>query len=172
MHDNRFIFIHLLIRQNQQYTRGQSGPLPIIQYLPVSLFSDTGQWIVLYFRYEYPLQNGVIMTNYKVELEAAWLVREVKTAEDAMAIALSESGKRLNPKLDYVDVEIGTLNCASCNDEFMSVFLVADTALVGLILSIRIYEADSEEHASRIAKSVIGRAFRDVPLKVISVEPF
>ena len=112
------------------------------------------------------------MTNYKVELEAAWLVREVKTAEDAMAIALSESGKRLNPKLDYVDVEIGTLNCASCNDEFMSVFLVADTALVGLILSSRIYEADSEEHAARIAKSVIGRAFRDVPLKVISVEPF
>lgn len=112
------------------------------------------------------------MTNFKVDLEAAWLVREVKTTEDAMAIALSEAGKRLNPKLDYVDVEIGTLNCASCNDQFMSVFMVADTALVGLTLQIKIYEAESKEHASRIAKSVIGRAFRDVPLKVIAAEEF
>lgn len=112
------------------------------------------------------------MTNYDVLLEAAWLVHDVESSEDAMAIALSEAGKRLNPKLDYVEVDVGTLSCASCGDEFMSVFSVANTALVGLSLEIKIYDAESEEHAARIAKSVIGRVFRDVPLKVISVEQF
>jgi hypothetical protein len=37
---------------------------------------------------------------------------------------------------------------------------------------MKVFDAESEEHASRIAKSVIGRALRDVPLKVVDVEEF
>jgi hypothetical protein len=36
---------------------------------------------------------------------------------------------------------------------------------------MKVFDAETEEHASRIAKSVIGRALRDVPLSVIDVEP-
>lgn len=109
------------------------------------------------------------MKNFNVLLEAAWIVRDVESSEDAMAIALSEAGKLLNPKLDFVEVDIGTLSCAACGDEFMSVFSVANTSLVGLSLEMKVYDAESDEHAARIAKSVIGRVFRDIPLKVVDV---
>ncbi|TGC09418.1 DUF555 domain-containing protein [Methanolobus halotolerans] len=112
------------------------------------------------------------MPNYHVTLEAAWLVRDVKTADDAIGVAISEAGKRLNPKLDYVEVDIGTTFCPSCKEPFSSVFLAANTAIVGLVLEMKVFDAESEEHAARISKSVIGRALRDVPLDVIDVQPF
>ncbi|MDW7731958.1 MAG: DUF555 domain-containing protein [Methanolobus sp.] len=112
------------------------------------------------------------MPNYHVTLEAAWLVRDVKTADDAIGVAISEAGKRLNPKLDYVEVDIGTTFCPSCKEPFSSVFLAANTAIVGLVLEMKVFDAESEEHAARISKSVIGRALRDVPLDVVDVQPF
>ena len=112
------------------------------------------------------------MPNYNVFLEGAWLVKDVATGEDAIGIAISEAGKRLNPKLEYIGVDVGTMNCANCEESFMSVYVVADTALVGLLFQMKVYEAESEEHASRIATSVIGKALRDVPLKVAEVDEF
>ena len=112
------------------------------------------------------------MSNYNVFLEGAWFVKDVATGEDAIGIAISEAGKRLNPKLEYVGVDVGTMNCAHCDEKFMSVYVVADTALVGLLFQMKVYEAESEEHAARIATSVIGKALRDVPLKVAAVEEF
>lgn len=112
------------------------------------------------------------MPNYNVYLEGAWLVKDVATGEDAIGIAISEAGKRLNPKLEYVGVDVGTMNCANCEEDFMSVYVVADTALVGLLFQMKVYEAETEEHASRIATSVIGKALRDVPLKVVDVDEF
>ncbi|MCQ6963782.1 MAG: uncharacterized protein PWR29_1429 [Methanolobus sp.] len=112
------------------------------------------------------------MTNYHVTLEAAWLVRDVKSGDDAIGVAISEAGKRLNPKLDYVEVDIGTTFCPSCNEPFSSVFVAANTAIVGLVLEMKVFDAESKEHAARIAKSVIGRALRDVPLDVVDVEEF
>jgi uncharacterized protein (UPF0212 family) len=105
------------------------------------------------------------MTNYHVTLEAAWLVRDVKSADDAISVAIAEAGKRLNPKLDFVEVDVGTTYCSVCGEPFSSVFLTANTAIVGL-------DAETEEHAARIAKSVIGQALRDVPLNVIEVKEF
>ena len=112
------------------------------------------------------------MPNYNVCLEGAWLVKDVATGEDAIGIAISEAGKRLNPKLEFVGVDVGTMNCAGCGENFMSVYVVADTALVGLLFQMKVYEAESEEHAVRIATSVIGKSLRDVPLKVADVEEF
>jgi uncharacterized protein (UPF0212 family) len=40
---------------------------------------------------------------------------------------------------------------------------------VGLVLELTVFNADSEEHAERIAKSEVGGALRDVPLEVIEV---
>ncbi|MEI7826195.1 MAG: DUF555 domain-containing protein [Euryarchaeota archaeon] len=109
------------------------------------------------------------MPNYYVTLEAAWLVKDVKSVDDAIGIAIAETGKRLNPKLSKVEVAIGSISCPACGEILDSAYLVARTALVGLILEIKILNAENESHAAKIAKSVIGKALADVPLKAIDV---
>ncbi len=110
------------------------------------------------------------MTNYLVTLEAAWLVKDVKSLDDAMSVAVAEAGKRLNPNLNYVEVEVGSTSCPACGEAFDSVFMAANTALVGLVFQMKVFDAESEEHAARISKSVVGRALRNVPLNVVEVE--
>jgi uncharacterized protein (UPF0212 family) len=108
------------------------------------------------------------MADYLVAMEAAWLVREVDDVDDAIGVAVSEAGRRLNEAgLDYVEVEVGGTPCPACGEPFDSAFVAADTALVGLLLEMKVFNADSEQHAQRIAKSEVGDAVRDVPLKVI-----
>jgi uncharacterized protein (UPF0212 family) len=110
------------------------------------------------------------MSNYLVEMEAAWPVRDVDDADDAIGVAVSESGRRLNDAgKEYVDVEVGTAACPACGEPFSATLVAADTALVGLLVSIDVFNAENEEHASRIAKSEVGGALRDIPLKVIRV---
>ncbi len=110
------------------------------------------------------------MSNYLVAMEAAWLVRDVKEIDDAIGVAVSEAGKRLNSEgLEYVEVEVGATGCPACGELFDSAFVAAETALVGLALEMEVFNADSEEHASRIAKSEVGGALRDVPLSVVEI---
>ncbi len=104
--------------------------------------------------------------DFTVVLEAAWLVHDVSDIDDAIGVAVSEAGKRLNEEgMDYVEVEVGFTDCPACGEPFDSAFVAADTALVGLVLEMDVFNAESEEHAQRIAKSDIGGALRDVPLK-------
>ncbi|OPY37853.1 MAG: hypothetical protein A4E35_01021 [Methanoregula sp. PtaU1.Bin051] len=110
------------------------------------------------------------MPDYLVTLESAWVIKDVKSLDDAIGIAVSEAGKRLNPSAKYVDVEAGMLTCPYCEQDLSSAIVVADTALVGLVLEMKVFRAESKEHAERIAKSVIGKALRDVPLKLLDVE--
>jgi len=108
------------------------------------------------------------MSNYEVAMEAAWLVRDVEETDDAIGVAVSEAGKRLNETdKQYVEVEPGVTGCPACGEPFDAAFLAANTALVGLLLEIDIF--NSEEHAERIAKSEVGGALRDVPLEVIEI---
>jgi len=108
------------------------------------------------------------MSNYLVVMEAAWLVRDVEAVDDAIGVAVSEAGKRLNQQdMDYVEVDVGATGCPACGEPFDSAFIAADTALVGLVLEMKVFNADSQEHAQRIAKSEVGGALRDVPLSVV-----
>ena len=108
------------------------------------------------------------MSNYLVAMEAAWLVRDVEAVDDAIGVAVSEAGKRLNnAEMDYVEVEVGATPCPACGEAFDSAFIAAETALVGLLLEMEVFNADGTEHAARIAKSEVGGALRDVPLTVI-----
>jgi hypothetical protein len=110
------------------------------------------------------------MTNYLVAMEAAWLVRDVEDVDDAIGVAVSEAGKRLNEMdKEYVEVDVGATPCPACGEPFDSAFIAASTALVGLLLELEVYNAEGEKHASRIAKSEVGGALRDVPLQVIDV---
>jgi uncharacterized protein len=110
------------------------------------------------------------MGNYLVAMEAAWLVRDVDEIDDAIGVAVSEAGKRLNSEnMDYVEVEVGATGCPACGEPFDSAFVAANTALVGLGLEMEVFNADGEEHAARIAKSEVGGALRDVPLSVVEL---
>jgi len=108
------------------------------------------------------------MSNYLVAMEAAWLVRDVDTVDDAIGVAVSEAGKRLNESgLEYVDVEVGIADCPACGEPFDAGFLAASTGLIGLMLEMKVFNAETDEHAARIAKSEVGGALRDVPIEVI-----
>jgi len=110
------------------------------------------------------------MPDFNVVIESAWVIRDVKSLDDAIGIAISEAGKRLNPAAKYVEVESGFLTCPYCEETLSCAIVVADTALVGLVLEMKVFRAETKEHAERIAKSVIGKALRDIPLKVLEVQ--
>ncbi|EJG07036.1 MAG: DUF555 domain-containing protein [Methanofollis liminatans] len=110
------------------------------------------------------------MTDYNVSLESAWVIKDVKSLDDAIGIAISEAGKRLNPSAKFVEIESGFIQCPYCENDLNCALVVANTALVGLSLDMKVFNAESGEHASRIAKSVIGRALGNVPLKVTDVQ--
>lgn len=111
------------------------------------------------------------MENYYVTLEAAWTVKDVESVEDAMSVSISEAGRKLNDSgLGYVEIDIGSTMCPACGQPFESVYIAADTALVGLLFGIKIFNAENQEHAIKIAKSSIGNALKDVPLEAIEVE--
>ena len=108
------------------------------------------------------------MTNYLVGMEAAWLVRDVDEIDDAIGVAVSSAGRRLNDSgLEYVDVTVGGTPCPYCGESFDSGYIAAETALIGLVLEMKVFNADSEKHARRIAKSEVGGALREVPLDVL-----
>ncbi|WP_256686488.1 DUF555 domain-containing protein [Halococcus qingdaonensis] len=110
------------------------------------------------------------MADYLVAMEAAWLVRDVDSIDDAIGVAVSEAGKRLNDEdKSYVEVDVGATGCPACGEPFDSAFVAAGTALVGLVLEIEVFNADGREHAQRIAKSEVGGALRDVPLDIVEV---
>ncbi len=109
------------------------------------------------------------MSDFLAILESAWIIKDVSSIDDAIGIAISEAGKRLNPTAKYVDVEIAAIKCPYCQKQLNSALVVAQTALVGLSLEIKIFKAESKEHAERIAKSVVGKVLRDIPLKVQEV---
>jgi uncharacterized protein (UPF0212 family) len=110
--------------------------------------------------------------NYVVAMEAAWVVRDVTDIDDAIGVAISEAGKRLNEQdMEYVELDVGATFCPACGEPFDSAYVAADTALVGLELEMDVFNAESEEHAQRIAKSDVGGALRDVPLKILATEP-
>jgi hypothetical protein len=115
-------------------------------------------------------QGDKKMPDYLVTLESAWYIKEAKSLDDAIGIAISEAGKRLNPSAKFVEVEAGMLACPFCDQPLSSAIVVADTALVGLVLEMKVFRAESKEHAARIAKSVIGKALKEIPLKQLDVQ--
>jgi len=110
------------------------------------------------------------MSNYLVRMEAAWQVRDVDEIDDAIGVAVSEAGRRLNEAdMDYVEVDVGVTGCPACGEPFDSAFIAAGYALVGLELAMKVFNAENDEHAERIAKSEVGGAIRDIPLEVFEI---
>ncbi len=86
-----------------------------------------------------------------------------------MNIAVAEAGKKLNPDLDFVEIDVGDVGCPKCGQTFKSAFMVSGMALVGLIFEMKVFNAENKEHAARIAKYEIGKRIQRIPLEVIEV---
>jgi len=110
------------------------------------------------------------MADYTVGLQAAWPVRDVEDVDQAIAVAVSEAGRRLNEAdKERVEVDVGRKACPTCGEPFDAALHAANTAMIGLVLRIDVFGVDNEEHATRVAKSETGSALRDVPLSVVEV---
>ncbi|MBW9222801.1 DUF555 domain-containing protein [Methanothermococcus sp. SCGC AD-155-K20] len=110
------------------------------------------------------------MANYHVTLQAPYIVKNVEDVEDAISVAVSHVGKILNKKnMEYVDVDVGLTICPKCGEPMDCVLVVAKTAIVGMLLSMKVFNADSVEHAIRISKSSIGKVLKDMPLEIVDV---
>ncbi len=107
------------------------------------------------------------MTDYVITMESAWIINDVRSLDDAISIAIGEAGKRLNPTAKYVEIETGLMGCPYCDESLNCALVVANTGLVGLVLEMKVFKAESDEHAQRIAKSVVGKALRDIPLTIM-----
>ncbi|MHC1604542.1 MAG: DUF555 domain-containing protein [Candidatus Methanofastidiosia archaeon] len=108
--------------------------------------------------------------DYLIILEAPIVIKDVGTNDDAANIAISEVGRKLKKaNLEYVKIEIGASQCPKCNDLFNSAFVVSRIGLVGVYLTMKIFNAENTKHAENIAKSAIGRALKDVPLKTFEI---
>ncbi|ASJ00499.1 DUF555 domain-containing protein [Thermococcus gorgonarius] len=110
------------------------------------------------------------MGDYVVVLEAPIIVKDVETNEDAINVAVSKVTKALNREnLDFVRVELGYSQCPVCGAHFESAFVIGNVGLVGIYLTLKVFNAQSIEHAERIAKAVVGKALKKVPLKVFEI---
>ena len=102
----------------------------------------------------------------RVVLEAAVTVYDVETPDEAVRIAIAETGRMLNPDLSYVDIETGT-RTSPRGEALPPAFVAAGEALVALELEMTVFDVEDEEHASRIARSEIGRRLDGIPLEVV-----
>ncbi|ERG94763.1 DUF555 domain-containing protein [Haloquadratum walsbyi] len=105
-----------------------------------------------------------------VVVEAAVPVYDVESADEAVRIAISKTGKMLNPDLSYVEISMGSRSSPS-GEELPSAFVAADEALVALELEMTVFNVERTEHASRIARKEIGQRLENIPLKILHVSP-
>jgi uncharacterized protein (UPF0212 family) len=102
-----------------------------------------------------------------------WVVRGAKTTQDAINIAVSEVGKRLTPggkKSRSVNITVQQIGCNSCETRSDALLLVAETALVGLLLEVTL-DAEDPETAEIIARREIGDRLYNTPLTCVAVSP-
>lgn len=109
------------------------------------------------------------MPNFLVVVQAGWVVKRVKSVEDAINIAIAEAGKKLAPDLSFVRIDVGSVECPKCREHFKSALIVSKTALVGLVFEMKVFNAQSKEHAVRIAKSGLRKRMPNIPLEVVEV---
>ncbi|AEC52804.1 hypothetical protein PNA2_1891 [Pyrococcus sp. NA2] len=110
------------------------------------------------------------MGDYIVVLEAPIIVKDVESVEEAIEAAVNRVKSALEKeKLDFVRVELGYSKCPVCGTHFESAFVIGSVGLVGIYLTLKVFNAQSLEHAERIAKAVVGKALKKIPLKLFEI---
>jgi uncharacterized protein (UPF0212 family) len=102
-----------------------------------------------------------------------WVVRGAKTGQEAINIAVSEVGKRVELSGDQVrtvDISVQRIECGRCRISSDALLLVSETALVGLLLQTEVDATDSET-AEKIARREVGSHLHSTRLITVSITP-
>jgi uncharacterized protein (UPF0212 family) len=106
-------------------------------------------------------------SRYQVTLSIPWIVQGAHAVQDAINIAVSETGKRVSeadsPHVHQCDISIQMLSCTACGTPMEAVLVVAETALVGLMLECTV-SARSAEEAEQTTRRELGTVFDGTPL--------
>lgn len=112
--------------------------------------------------------------QYQVSLSVPWIVWNVPSAQDAINIAVSEVGKRVQraskKQVEECEISIQGLSDSQGQQTSEAVLVVANTALVGLLLTCRV-QARSHDDAKAAARRDLGRELEEIPLVPIDVSP-
>jgi uncharacterized protein (UPF0212 family) len=106
-----------------------------------------------------------------ISLSAPWIVRGVETNQDAINIAVAEVGKRVqftDSSIQRVDIAVQQLGCHGCRATTDAVLSIAETALVGLVLTGDVIATDSTA-AETTALRALGPHLPETPLARIDV---
>jgi len=106
-------------------------------------------------------------TWFEVQISVPWVVAGTTGVQDAINIAVSEVGKRVNKtSARNSEIVVQDVACPSCGYEYEAALSTTDFALVVLTV-IAEFPADSAEESSRVAKRELGVRMKDIPLTVL-----
>lgn len=111
--------------------------------------------------------NGDDGTWFEVQISVPWVVAGTTGVQDAINIAVSEVGKRVNQtSARNSEIVVQDVACPSCGYEYEAALSTTDFALVVLTV-IAQFPAESAEESSRVAKRELGQRMKDIPLTVL-----
>jgi len=97
---------------------------------------------------------------YVVRVIIPWVVRNARTPKDAVNIAIHEIGKRLADR----KLEVCRVSC-TCGRKFDAVLFTPGLTMVCVETAVKVV-ATSEAEAEKVAKAIIGKNLKDIPLSV------
>jgi hypothetical protein len=108
---------------------------------------------------------------FQITFSVPWLVRGAKQPQDAINITISEIGKQLvsvDAPIRDIDIAIQQVTCLECGASMESLLLIAETALVGVLLTVTL-RAEAATRAETLARRAIGPHLPDTPLTTVDV---
>lgn len=109
---------------------------------------------------------------YLVKLSVPWVVNGVDGVQDAINIAISEVGRRIEDASHTrgVDLDVQMVSCPNqtCGTVTEAVLLVAEKALVGLRVEANV-RAKDPDHSRQVACRELGKHLEDAPLEPVEV---
>jgi len=111
--------------------------------------------------------SGDDETWFEVQISVPWVVAGTTGVQNAINIAVSEVGKRVNQtSARYSEIVVQDVACPSCGYEYEAALSTVDFALVVLTVMAQ-FPASSAEESSRVAKRELGVRMKDIPLTVL-----
>jgi uncharacterized protein (UPF0212 family) len=108
---------------------------------------------------------------FQITYSVSWLVRGAKQPQDAINISISEIGKQVatvDHTIRDTDIIVQQVTCTECGASTEGLLLVAETALVGILLTVTL-RAETATSAETLARRAIGPRLPDTPLTTVDI---
>jgi len=97
---------------------------------------------------------------YIVKVIIPWIVKKARTPKDAVNIAIHEIGKKLKDR----KLEVCRVSC-TCGRGLDAVLFTPGMTMVCVETPVKVV-ALNEAEAGKVAKAIIGKKLKDIPLSV------